>query len=62
MNSTAVLVVVLILAMVILVGNTLIAVAFLRSRKKNSKSFPGTDQEALDELHQRVQELSRKSK
>jgi len=62
MNSTAVLVVVLILAMVILVGNTLIAVAFLRGRKNNSKTFPGTQDKALDELHQRVQGLSKKSK
>jgi len=62
MNSTAVLVVVLILAMVILVGNTLIAVAFLRGRKHNSKSLPGTENKALDELHRRVQGLSRKSK
>ena len=62
MNSTAVLVVVLILAMVILVGNTLIAVAFLRGRKNNSKSFPSAENKALDELHRRVQGLSRKSK
>jgi len=62
MNSTAVLVVVLILAMVILVGNTLIAVAFLRGRKNKSKSFRGAENKALDELHRRVQGLSRKSK
>jgi hypothetical protein len=62
MNSAAVLVVVLILAMVILVGNTLIAVAFLRGRKNNSKSFRGSENKALDELHQRVQGLSRRSK
>ena len=62
MNSTAVLVVVLILALVILVGNTLLAVAFLRGRKKNSTSFTRTENKAIDELHARVQGLSRKSK
>jgi hypothetical protein len=62
MNTTAVLAVLLILAVVILVGNTLIAVAFLRGRKNNPKSFPGADNEALDELHKRVQGLTRRPK
>ena len=53
----------LILAVLILVGNTLIAVAFLRGRKNNLKILaeePMTRH--LDELHRRVQELSRKPK
>jgi hypothetical protein len=62
MNSTAVLVVLLILAVVILVGNTLIAVAFLRGRKNNLKSARGANDEAIDELHKRVQGLTRKPK
>ena len=60
MNSTAVLVIVLILVLVILAGNTLIAVAFLRGRKDNFKGLRGRDDAALDELHRRVQEISKK--
>ncbi len=60
MNSTAVLIIALILVMVILVGNTMIAVAFLRGRKDNFKSMSGRDDEAMDELHRRVEELSHK--
>jgi hypothetical protein len=62
MNNPAVVAVLLILAVVILVGNTLIAVAFLRGRKNNLKSFPGANNEALDELHERVRELTKKPK
>ena len=60
MNSTAILVVALILALVILAGNTLIAVAFLRGRKDNFKGLRGRDEAAMDELHRRVQEISKK--
>jgi hypothetical protein len=60
MNSTAILVVALILALVILAGNTLIAVAFLRGRKDNFKGLRGRDEAAMDELHRRVQEISNK--
>jgi hypothetical protein len=60
MNSTAILVVLLILVLVILAGNTLIAVAFLRGRKDNFKGLRGRDQAAMDELHRRVQEISKK--
>lgn len=61
MNSTAVLIVALILVIVILVGNTMIAVAFLRGRKDNFKGGTrGRDDEAMDELHRRVEELSHK--
>ena len=60
MNSTAILVVALILALVILAGNTLIAVAFLRGRKDNFKGLRGRDEGAMDELHRRVQEISKK--
>jgi len=60
MISTAVLVVVLILAIVILAGNTMIAVAFLRGRKDNFKGLHGRDDAALDELHRRVQEIFKK--
>ena len=60
MNSTAILVVLLILVLVILAGNTLIAVAFLRGRKDNFKNLGSRDQAAMDELHRRVQEISKK--
>ncbi len=62
MNNPVVLASLLVLALVILAGNTLIAVAFLRGRKsKQSTARKGEDQ-AVDELHARVQELTRKSK
>jgi hypothetical protein len=60
MNSTALLVILLILVLVILIGNTLIAAAFLRGRKDNFKGLGGRDQAALDELHRRVEEISKK--
>jgi len=60
MSSTAILIVALILAIVILAGNTMIAVAFLRGRKRNFKALGGRDDSALDELHRRVQEISKK--
>ena len=60
MNSTAVLVVLLILILVILVGNTMIAVAFLRGREGGLKSIRGRDEEAREELHRRVKEISGK--
>ncbi|HUI89990.1 MAG TPA: hypothetical protein VLX61_14830 [Anaerolineales bacterium] len=60
MNSIAILAIVLILVLVILAGNTMIAVAFLRGRKDHFKTLGGRDDAALDELHRRVQEISRK--
>jgi len=60
MSSTAILIVAFILVLVILVGNTMIAVAFLRGRKDNFKGLRGRDDAALDELHRRVQEISKK--
>jgi hypothetical protein len=59
-TSTAILVILLILVLVILAGNTMIAVAFLHGRKDNFKGLRGRDDEALDELHRRVQEISKK--
>ncbi|MCL4530332.1 MAG: hypothetical protein M1282_13070 [Chloroflexi bacterium] len=60
MNSTAVLIIALILVIVIIAGNTMIAVAFLRGRKDNFKNLNTRDQDAMDELHRRVEELSHK--
>ncbi len=60
MTSTAVLIIALILALVIIAGNTMIAIAFLRGRKDNFKNLNTRDQDAMDELHRRVEELSRK--
>lgn len=47
----------LILALVVLVGNTMIALAFLRGRRGDFKSLGGRDREAMDELHKRVESL-----
>ncbi len=59
---SALLVVLFILSLVILVGNTMIAIAFLRSRRNRLKSDQGGDQNAMDELHRRVQELADRPK
>jgi hypothetical protein len=53
---TALVIVGLLLVLIILVGNTMIAVAFLRSRG-GWKGMQGRDREAMDELHKRVQSL-----
>lgn len=60
MNSTAVLVIALILALAIIAGNAMIAAAFLRGRKDHFRGMRGRDEEAMDELHHRVQELPEK--
>lgn len=53
---TALMVVGLLLVIIILVGNTMIAIAFLRSRG-GLKPTQGRDREAMDELHRRVEAL-----
>ena len=53
----ALLIAVLLLALIILVGNTMIAIAFLRGRRGDFKSVQGRDREAMDELHERVKAL-----
>jgi hypothetical protein len=53
---TALMIVGLLLVLIVLVGNTMIAVAFLRSRG-GWKGMQGRDREAMDELHKRVQAL-----
>ena len=53
---TALMIVGLLLVLVVLVGNTMIAVAFLRSRG-GWKGMQGRDREAMDELHRRLQAL-----
>jgi hypothetical protein len=62
MNNPAVLVMLLILALVILAGNTLLALAFLRGRRGKSKTMRDGESDAMDELHARVQRLDHKSK
>ena len=59
---SALLVIVLILSLVILVGNTMLAIAFLRGRRSNLKSTQEGQQDAMDELHRRVQDLTDKNK
>lgn len=58
--STAVLVVLLILAVLLLAGNTMIAIAFLKGRKGGYKGFGRRDDTDLNELHRRVQDLKNK--
>ena len=53
---TALMIVGLLLVLVVLVGNTMIAVAFLRSRG-GWNGMQGRDREAMDELHRRLQAL-----
>ena len=60
MNTTGILIILLILALAILAGNTMIAVAFLRGRKDNFKGTRGRSGEDMDELHRRVEKLSHK--
>ena len=60
MNTTGILIVLLILTLVIIAGNTMIAVAFLRGRKDVFKGTRGKTDEDMEELHHRVEELSRK--
>jgi hypothetical protein len=59
---SALLVVLLVLSLVILVGNTLLAIAFLRSRPNKLNSSQGSSQDAMDELHRRVEELAEQRK
>ena len=53
---TPLMIVGVLLVLIILVGNTMIALAFLRSRG-GWKGMQGRDREAMDELHKRVQAL-----
>jgi len=46
----------LVLVLLILAGNTMLAIGFLRSRG-GWKGIQGRDDEAMDELHKRVQSL-----
>jgi hypothetical protein len=62
MNATAVLVVLLLLALIILAGNVMMAIAFLKGRKGDIHGVRGHDDAAIDELHQRVQEFRPKRK
>ena len=55
---TAELVIALMVSLAIVVGNTMIAIAFLRSRRDSWNSTKGGAQNDMDELHRRVQELT----
>jgi hypothetical protein len=55
---SAVMIVVLVLSIAILVGNTMIAIAFLRNRRKNMRTRRESEQDAMEELHRRVQDLT----
>jgi hypothetical protein len=60
MNNPAVQAVLLLLAVAILVGNTMIAIAYMKSRRGNSGFFRGQDDKAMDDLHDQVQKLHEK--
>ncbi len=60
MISTGVIILVLVVSIVILVGNTMIAIAFLRGRENNYKNQKQHKDQELDELHRRVEELNKK--
>ena len=55
---SAVMIIVVILSIVVLVGNTMIAIAFLRDRRNKTRTRRQTEQDAMEELHRRVQELT----
>jgi hypothetical protein len=59
-TQPAVQIALLALAVVILIGNTLIVVAFLRGRRGKEDSTRKREGDALAELHERVQELRHK--
>ncbi len=58
--STPLLVIILLLALALIVTNVMIAIAFLRGRKDNFKSLSGREDKSIEELHQRVKDLSNK--
>jgi hypothetical protein len=60
--STPVLIAILILGILIVIGNTMIAVAFLRGRKGNFRDLELRDGKSMDELHERVQALKDRDK
>jgi hypothetical protein len=62
MNNPALLVALLFLVVAVLVGNTLIAFAFLKGKGNTFTGVRGPDDQALEELHQRVQDLRGKEK
>lgn len=55
---SALLIIVLLLSIVILVGNTMIAIAFLRNRRNGMHTRREREQDAMEELHRRVQDLT----
>lgn len=57
MNFTAVGIALLVLVLFILVGNTMIAVAFLKGRKGGLQGPRRREDAAIDELHERVKRL-----
>jgi flagellar basal body-associated protein FliL len=61
-NSTAILIVLLLLALIVLLGNVMMAMAFLRGRRDRTKPSEADGSAAMDELHKRVQELTSKAK
>ncbi|MEW6029163.1 MAG: hypothetical protein ACOYZ8_17175 [Chloroflexota bacterium] len=57
MNSTAALVIALVISVVWIVMNTMIAIAVMRQKKDQYKSTFGREERSMSELHRRVEEL-----
>ena len=57
---SAQLIIALVVSLVILIGNTMLAIAFLRGRRSDWTSSSSSLQDAMDELHRRVRDLTGK--
>lgn len=62
MSNPVVLGALLLLILLVLAGNTMIALAFLRARTDKLKGIRGRNDRALDELHERVQDLNKRGR
>ena len=60
LQNPVALVLALVVALVIIGMNTMIAVSVMRGRKDNLDEAFNRDKKAMDELHQRVEELKKK--
>lgn len=60
LNNPAFLIIALVVSALVILLNTITAVAILRGRKGNIEDVLNRDQEAMDELHKRLEELEKK--
>ena len=59
MQNPAFLIIVCLVALIFIAMNTFTAIAILRGRKGNIEDAMNRDKKAMDELHQRVEELKK---